>query len=196
MRRNCTRDGKRFALACENPEGKVAGYERLSVVGTRAFSDRRLRQVLETKQAGLLRQIIQRDTFVAERLELDKQLLRDFYLARGYADVQVLDATSDVARERDAFFVTFTIREGQQFRIGQVSTVSEIEGVDAAAYEAWLLYTSPSPRDPTRSRMPSSALKKKKMNMYQVTFFTLNHPPSTRQCASSSQRHSTAYKTT
>lgn len=130
------RDGNRVDLAFEITEGKVAEIERLSFVGNRAFSDRRLRQVLETKQAGLLRQIIQRDTFVAERLELDKQLLRDFYLARGYADVQVLDASSDVARERDAFFVTFTIREGQQFRIGQVSTVSEVEGVEAAEYEA------------------------------------------------------------
>ena len=49
--------------------------ERLSFVGNRAFSDRRLRQVLETKQAGLLRNFIQRDTFIAERLELDKQVL-------------------------------------------------------------------------------------------------------------------------
>jgi outer membrane protein insertion porin family len=52
------------------------------------LSDRRLRQVLDTKQAGLLRQIIQQDTFVAERLEVDKQLLTDFYLSRGYIDVR------------------------------------------------------------------------------------------------------------
>lgn len=159
------RDGNRVDLAFEITEGKVVEIERLSFVGNRAFSDRRLRQVLETKQAGLLRQIIQRDTFVAERLEVDKQLLRDFYLARGYADVQVLDATSDVARERDAFFVTFTIREGQQFRIGQVSTISEIDGLDAAEYEAvqrirpgevW----SPALIDNNIARMENLALRK------------------------------------
>ncbi|ESW62221.1 MAG: outer membrane protein assembly complex, YaeT protein [Rhodobacter sp. CACIA14H1] len=159
------RDGNRVDLVFEITEGKVVEIERLSFVGNRAFSDRRLRQVLETKQAGLLRQIIQRDTFVAERLDLDKQLLRDFYLARGYADVQVLDATSDVARERDAFFVTFTIREGQQFRIGQVSTISEIEGVDSAEFEAvqrirpgevW----SPALIDNNVARMENLALRK------------------------------------
>lgn len=159
------RDGNRVDLVFEVAEGRVAEIERLSFVGNRAFSDRRLRQVLETKQAGLLRQIIQRDTFVAERLELDKQLLRDFYLARGYADVQVLDATSDVSRERDAFFVSFTIREGQQFRIGQVSTVSEIDGIDAAEYEAvqrirpgevW----SPALIDNNIARMENLALRK------------------------------------
>lgn len=158
------RDGNRVDLVFEITEGKVAEIERLSFVGNRAFTDRRLRQVLETKQAGLLRQVIQRDTFVAERLELDKQLLRDFYLARGYADVEVLDATSDVARERDAFFVTFTIREGQQFRIGQVSTVSEIEGVETAEYEAVQrirpgVVWSPALIDTNIARMETLALR-------------------------------------
>ena len=159
------RDGNRIDLVFEITEGKVVEVERLSFSGNRAFSDRRLRQVLETKQAGLLRTFIQRDTFVAERIDLDKQLLRDFYLSRGYADVQVLDASSDIARERDAYFVTFTIREGQSFDIGQVSTVSEIEGVDAAEFEAvqrirtgetW----SPALIDNNVTRMENLALRK------------------------------------
>ena len=36
-------------------------------------------------------------------------------------------------------------------------TVSELETVSLADYQICLLYTSPSPRDRTRSRMPSSA---------------------------------------
>lgn len=130
------RDGNRVDLVFEIAEGRVVEVERLAFVGNRAFSDRRLRQILETKQAGLLRTIIQRDTFVAERLELDKQLLRDFYLSRGYVDFEVVDASAEVARERDATFVTFTLREGRPFSVGQVSTVSEIDGLDAAPYEA------------------------------------------------------------
>ena len=114
----------------------MAENERISFVGNRAFSDRRLRQVLETKQAGFLRALIQRDTFVAERLEVDKQVLTDFYRSRGYIDFQVTDASAETARERDATFVTFTVREGLPYTIGAVSTVSEIDGVDAAEFEA------------------------------------------------------------
>lgn len=159
------RDGNRVDLVFEIAEGRVVEIERLSFVGNRAFSDRRLRQVLETKQAGLLRTLIQRDTFVAERVDLDKQLLRDFYLSRGYADVQVLDASSEVSRERDAFFVTFTIREGQQFSIGAVSTVSEIEGVDAAEFEAVQKISSGTTYSPALienniARMENLALRK------------------------------------
>ncbi len=130
------RSDNRVDLVFEIAEGKIVENERLSFVGNRAFSDRRLRQVLETKQAGFLRQLVKGDTFIPERLELDKQLLRDFYLSRGYVDVQVLDATGEVSRERDATFVTYTVREGQSFRIGKVSTVSEIDTVDAAEFAA------------------------------------------------------------
>ena len=130
------RSDNRVDLVFEVTEGRVVEVERLNFVGNRAFSDRRLRQVLETKQAGLLRNIVQGDSFIPERLELDKRVLSEFYLSRGFIDFQILDASAEVSRERDASFVTFSIREGLPHTIGKVSTVSEIDGVDAAEFVA------------------------------------------------------------
>jgi len=129
------RGNNRVDLAFEIREGNVVEIERISFVGNRAFSNYRLRQVLNTKQAGALRWLIQRDTFVAERIALDRQLLTDFYLSRGYVDFEVLSATSEIARERDGFFLTFNVREGLQYRFGNISVVSEVEGISAADYE-------------------------------------------------------------
>ena len=126
----------RVDLVFEIAEGAVAEIQRLNFVGNHAFSDYRLRQILQTKQAGILHNLIQRDTFIADRLELDKQLLKDFYLSRGYLDFEILDASATYARERDATFLTFTIREGQSFKIGKVTTISEVDGVDAAAFDS------------------------------------------------------------
>ena len=159
------RSDNRVDLVFEITEGRTVEIERLSFVGNRAFSDRRLRQVLDTKQAGFLRQLIKGDTFVPERLELDKQLLRDFYLSRGYVDVQVLDASGELSRERDATFVTFTVREGQSFKIGKISTVSEIDTVNAAEFIAvqkvrsGVTY-SPAVIENNIARMENLALKK------------------------------------
>jgi len=130
------RSDNRVDLVFEIQEGRTVEIERLSFVGNRAFSDRRLRQVLETKQAGFLRQLIKGDTFQTERLEVDKQMLRDFYLSRGYVDFEILDASAELSRERDASFVAFTVREGRSFNVGKVSTVSEVEGVSAAEFDA------------------------------------------------------------
>ncbi|MES2334849.1 MAG: outer membrane protein assembly factor BamA [Pseudomonadota bacterium] len=159
------RSDNRVDLVFEITEGRVVEIERLSFVGNRAFSDRRLRQVLETKQAGLLRNLIQRDTYVAERLQLDRKVLTDFYLSRGYIDFQVLDASAEVSRERDATFVTFTVREGLPYSIGNVTTVSEVAGLDAADFAAvqkirtGQTYT-PLLIDNNITRMETLALKK------------------------------------
>lgn len=159
------RSDNRVDLVFEITEGKVVETERLTFVGNRDFSDRRLRQVLQTKQAGFLRQLIKADTFVPERLDVDKKLLSDFYLSRGYIDFQVLDATGDISRERDASFVTFTIREGKPFKIGKISTVSEIPEVNTAEFVAaqrmrsGVTY-SPSIIDNNITRMENLALRK------------------------------------
>ena len=158
------RTDNRVDLVFEIQEGRVSEIERLSFVGNRAFSDRRLRQVLETKQAGFLRQLIQRDTFVPERLEFDKRALTDFYLSRGYVDVQVLSATPEIARERNGFFITFTVREGQPYTFGQISAASEVEGVDAAAFQDAIklrpgVTYSPTLIENTIQRMEALALK-------------------------------------
>ena len=129
------RPENRVDLVFEVAEGRVVETERISFVGNRAYSDRRLRRVLESTQAGILRQIIRRDTFVGERLALDRQLLSDFYLDRGYVDFQILSVTPELARSRDAYFVTFNIREGQSFSLGQITTRSDLAEVDAAQYQ-------------------------------------------------------------
>lgn len=159
------RSDNRVDLVFEITEGKVVENERISFIGNKAFSDRRLRQVLETKQAGLLRNLIQRDTYVPERLELDKKVLTDFYLSRGFIDFQVLEAGAELSRERDATFVTFTVREGVSYDIGKVTTVSEVEGLDAAEFEAVQKIRagqtySPLLIDNNITRMETLALKK------------------------------------
>lgn len=128
------RSNNRVDLVFEISEGQVVEVERISFVGNRNFSDRRLRRSLESKQAGFLRQIIGRDTFIADRIEFDRQALRDFYNSRGYVDFQILSATSELSRERDAYFVTFNVREGQQFRYGEITASSELPDVDADVF--------------------------------------------------------------
>lgn len=128
------RSDNRVDLVFEVIEGRVVEINRLSFVGNRNFSERRLRGVLETKQAGLLRAIFSSDTFIADRIEFDKQVLRDFYLSRGYIDFQVLSVASELTRNRDSFIVTFNLREGQQFRVGEVTTSSDLPEIDPDAF--------------------------------------------------------------
>ena len=158
------RSGNRVDLVFEIREGKVTEIERIGFTGNRAFSDRKLRDVLSTKQAGLLRAFVRRDTFAPERMQLDEKLLTDFYRSRGYADFRVQAVAPEVARERDAFFVTYNIYEGPRYSFGNVAVVSEIPGLDVAPYQAQnkvrrgQVY-SPSAVENTIQRMETLALQ-------------------------------------
>lgn len=129
------RSDNRVDLVFEIAEGQVIEIERVSFIGNRTYSDRRLRRVLETKQANFLRTFLRGDTFVEDRIEFDKQVLRDFYLSRGYVDFRVNSTNVEFTQERDAFFLVVDITEGQQFSFGQISTVSEMQEADAATYQ-------------------------------------------------------------
>ncbi len=159
------RTGNRVDVVFEINEGRVVEVERISFVGNRAFSDARLRRVLETKQAGALRFFIRADTFIEDRIAFDRRVLRDFYQARGYVDFQVLSVASEFSRERNAFFITFNVREGQQFRFGEITTTTDLPGVDAAEFAALARIRSgkiysPEDVDNAISRMEDLATRK------------------------------------
>lgn len=130
------RSDNRVDLVFEIAEGGVVEIERLSFVGNTQFSDTRLRRILQTKQAGLLRTFVMRDTFVADRIAFDKQVLTDFYRSHGYVDFRVTGVDAELTRNRDAYFLTFTVEEGLSFLVGDVSVVSEYPGVDPTEYQS------------------------------------------------------------
>lgn len=158
------RSDNRVDLVFEIFEGGLTEIERLGFVGNQVYSDRRLRRVLDTKQAGLLRAFVKRDTFAEDRIEFDKQVLRDFYLSRGYVDFRTTSVNAELARERDGFFVTFNVQEGQQFKFGEITTVSEISDADEAEFQAALkirpgVVYSPSLVENSIARLERLAIK-------------------------------------
>ncbi|CUH88451.1 Outer membrane protein Omp85 [Phaeobacter sp. CECT 5382] len=132
------RSDNRVDLVFEISEGDTVEVERVSFLGNQVYSDRRLRRVLQTKQAGFLRAFIRGDTLIEDRIEFDKQVLRDFYLSRGYVDFNVNSANAEVTRERDAVFLVVDVVEGQQFSFGELSVVSDLSEADADEFRAAL----------------------------------------------------------
>ncbi|MEH6833956.1 MULTISPECIES: outer membrane protein assembly factor BamA [Falsihalocynthiibacter] len=158
------RSENRVDLVFEVTEGQTVDIERLTFVGNRAYSDTRLRRLLGTKQAGIFRTFVKSDTFVADRIEFDKQVLTEFYTARGFVDFEAVSVTSELSRERDGIFVTFRIKEGQQFSFGNLTVSSEFANIDPAKYQRLIKIKSGKDFSPARIeaailRMENKALK-------------------------------------
>jgi outer membrane protein insertion porin family len=146
-------------------EGGLTEIESIGFVGNRTFSDRRLRGVLETKQAGLLRAVIQRDTYVADRIEFDKQVLTDFYRSRGYVDFVVQSVNVELTRTRDAYLITFNVQEGQRYSFGTVTVSSDLPEIDPTEFQNALRIRAGQTYSPTAvetdiSRLERLALQK------------------------------------
>ncbi|MFU8776128.1 MAG: outer membrane protein assembly factor BamA [Roseovarius sp.] len=158
------RSDNRVDLVFEIFEGRKIEVQRIGFVGNKTFSDTRLRRVIGSKQTGILRALIERDTFVEDRVNFDRQVLTDFYNSRGFVDFRVTGTNAELARERDAYFITFNVQEGQQFRFGEITTVSELNGVDAAIYHDTLkirpgVVYSPTLVENSIARMERLAIK-------------------------------------
>lgn len=125
------RSDNRVDLVFEITEGGLVEIERVSIVGNSEFSDARLRRILETKQAGLFRFIVQRDTFVADRIAFDRRVLTDFYTSRGYVDFRILDVQTELTRDRGSYFLTFIVEEGQRYEFGDITVSSAYPDVSS-----------------------------------------------------------------
>ena len=130
----------RVDLVFEIFEGGVIEIQKIGIVGNKAFSDRRLRRVLSTKQAGPFRAFVRSDTFVEERIEFDKKVLEEFYISRGFVDFRVNSVNAELTEERDGYFVVFNITEGQQFSVGNVAVETSLKELDTEQYYKILKY--------------------------------------------------------
>ena len=64
-------------------------------------------------------------------MNLDRELLRQYYLKNGYADAQVTAANAELDRDGSGFFITFVIDEGELYKFGAVNIESTVPDVAA-----------------------------------------------------------------
>ncbi len=128
----------RVDLVFEIDEGEVTGIKRISFVGNEAFGDGTLRGKIRTSESAWYRFLSSDDRFDPDRLNLDRELLRKFYLSEGYADFRVVSAVAELAPNRDGFFITFTINEGDRYKFGKVEVTSRFQGLDVDTLKGYL----------------------------------------------------------
>jgi outer membrane protein insertion porin family len=119
----------RVDLIFEVNEGAKTGVERIVFVGNSAYSDYRLRDVIKTGVTNWLSFLKSNDIYDPDRIEVDRDLLRRFYLRNGFADVRIVSAVGEYDPGNKGFVITFTIDEGPQYHFGAVNIQSTVPSV-------------------------------------------------------------------
>jgi outer membrane protein insertion porin family len=121
---------QRVDLVFEVQEGQRTGIKKIVIVGNKAYSSQRLKQVIKSGETNFLSFLLSNDLYDPDRIEVDRSQLRRFYLSHGYPDVRIVSAETTYDSERKGFVVTYTIDEGNLHRIGTVDVKSDVPSID------------------------------------------------------------------
>lgn len=112
----------RVDMVFEISEGDPTEIRRIRFIGNREFDDGDLRDVIRTKETRWYRFFSSDDRYDPDRLTLDRELLRRYYLKEGFADFRVVSAVAELTPDQKDFFVTFAVDEGPRYTFGKIET--------------------------------------------------------------------------
>ena len=122
-------DQNRVDLIFEINEGPGTYVKRINFVGNKVFSEQKLQENIQTKEERWYRFMTSDDSYDPDRVNYDRELLRKFYMRMGYADFHIASAVAELTPDRESFFITFTIEEGERYKYGKITLNADIKGL-------------------------------------------------------------------
>ncbi len=107
-------------------EGDRAKIRQVNIVGNDTFDEKDIREDFTLDTANWLSWIRQDDRYAKEALEGDLEILKSYYMDRGYADYRVESTQVAISPNKKDIFVTINIREGDVYEINDVKVVGEM----------------------------------------------------------------------
>ncbi|HYM16927.1 MAG TPA: outer membrane protein assembly factor BamA, partial [Micropepsaceae bacterium] len=144
------RPQNRVDLVFEINEGPTTGVAQINFIGNRVFSDSDLRDQIVTTTSAWWKFLSTNDNYDPDRLTFDREQLRRFYLSRGYADFRVISAVAELTPDRQNFYITFTLDEGQLYSFGNIQIQSQIRDLNPDALKPLLLTNTGDVYDATQ----------------------------------------------
>ena len=102
-------------------KGKREKITKIFFIGEKKIKTKRLRDVIATEEAKFWKFISRNIYLNNQRIELDKRLLKNYYLSKGYYDAEILSSNVFV-KGKDGIELTFNINAGKRYRIKKIST--------------------------------------------------------------------------
>lgn len=118
--------GNKVKIAITIKEGERARIRQINLVGNKSYSDEDLLDQFTLRTPGLLSFIRQDDRYSREALSGDLEILRSFYMDRGFADFGIESTQVAISPDKRDIFVTINIVEGERYKIADVRLAGEL----------------------------------------------------------------------
>ncbi|MBV8924048.1 MAG: outer membrane protein assembly factor BamA [Bradyrhizobium sp.] len=124
------RGNDRVDLVFSISEGRKTTVRQINFTGNHVFGDRQLKAVIKTSATSMLSFLMGGDVYDPDRVDDDRELIRQYYRSHGYADANVREAHAEYDPATKGFTLTFAIDEGPLYRFGDVSLSCNVPGLD------------------------------------------------------------------
>lgn len=123
-------DQNRINLVYEIAEGDEARIGEIKFIGNNSFANSELKSILASQEKKWYRFFSSTDVYDADKTAYDIHLLKKFYQNNGYAAVGISNAITELNPAKDAFLITYIIKEGDVYNIGNINVKSDNKAID------------------------------------------------------------------
>lgn len=104
-------------------ENRELNIKEIAFEGNRAYTDKELKEIMETSEWGIFHFISSSGTFNEAELRQDIDRLKVFYLNNGYVNATI--GEPEITHDRKWIYVKIPVAEGKQFRVGDVKITGD-----------------------------------------------------------------------
>ena len=109
-------DNNQVNLIINIDKKEISKIKNIFFIGSKFFSNSQLIDVITSSEDGWWK-FFSTSALSEQRIELDKQLLKDFYKSKSFYDVQIESAFASVDKNNN-FTLTFSINSGKKYKFG------------------------------------------------------------------------------
>ena len=112
-------------------EAEILKVSKISIIGNKAFSDKEIKKVMTTKTPSILRFWSSGGNYDPDRIEYDKELIKEFYNENGYVNFVFTSSIAQLVNSSNKFEIILTVSEGEKHNFGNIKVKTKLKKLDA-----------------------------------------------------------------
>ncbi len=119
-------DRNRVRVAIIIEEGDVAKIRHINIVGNEVFTDKEIRKQFEADTPPFWKFWSKDGQYSREKLSGDVEVLRSYYLDRGYVDFNVESTQVSISPNKEDIYITANVVEGEIYNVDDVQITGDL----------------------------------------------------------------------
>ena len=107
-------------------EGDTSKIRQISIIGTKAFTEKQLLGLFALREPGLLTWYSKQDQYSRQKLSADLETLRSYYQDRGYLEFNIDSTQVSITPDKKDIYITISITEGERYTVSDVKLEGQL----------------------------------------------------------------------